>query len=142
MRTTPTPSTAPGATGSFRRRWTIRPRSTGSVTITRPSSRIAAQLCPSHVSVPAFASVAAMRSWILVPQTGGGKVRRGGNGSRPLDARGQEAVDLEHEPDTADELRDVRPGPAQEQGPFEDARPAGRTFGGAHAHRGARRATR
>src|SRR5207248_9380778 len=104
MRTTPAPSTAPGATGSFRRRWTIRLRSTGSVTITTPSSRIAAQLCPSHVTVPVVASVGAMG-----------------------ESRAHEPCDLEDEPDTADELRHGPPGPGQEHGPWgEEACPARR----------------
>src|SRR5437764_13893875 len=100
MRTTPAPSTAPGATGSFRRRWTIRLRSTGSVTITTPSSRIAAQLCPSHVTVPVVASVGAMG-----------------------ESRAHEPCDLEHEPHTARELRDGRSGPAQEHGTLDEAWP-------------------
>src|SRR6266516_3079534 len=108
MRTTPAPSTAPGATGSFRRSWTIRLRSTGSVTITTPSSRIAAQLCPSHVTVAVVASVGAMG-----------------------ESRAHEPCDLEDEPDTADELRDGRSGPAQEHGPLEEAWPGGRAPSGA-----------
>src|SRR6476646_4745763 len=54
--TTSTPSSVAGSTGSFRRRWTMRPRSTGSVTMRRPSSWIATQLCPSQVSLPGFVS--------------------------------------------------------------------------------------
>src|SRR6476661_5171438 len=54
--TTSTPSSVAGSTGFFRRRWTMRPRSTGSVTTRRPSSWIATQLCPSQVSLPGFVS--------------------------------------------------------------------------------------
>ena len=42
-----------------------------------PSSRIAAQLCPSHVSVPAVASTGDMGSRILALRTGTGNVPTG-----------------------------------------------------------------
>src|SRR6201987_474403 len=51
MRIAPTSSSGPGSTRPLRRRWKILPRSTGSVTTSRPSSLIATQLCPSHVTL-------------------------------------------------------------------------------------------